>query len=77
VRELVNGQGPEIPFWSCEPPAGSWDVLVFADAAGGMYEVRVGRGECKLFYSAVDLSDGPEPALRQWLDDTLGGPPPA
>jgi hypothetical protein len=72
ARELVNGQGPEIPFWSCDPPAGWFDVLVFADEAGGTYEVRVGRGDCQLFYSAHWLSDEPEPALRQWLDDTLG-----
>lgn len=71
ARELVNGQEPETPYWSCEPPAGWFDVLVFTDTGGGLYEVRVGRGDCKLFYSGVRLSDAPEPALRAWLDNTL------
>lgn len=74
--DLVEQQGPESPFWSCEPPAGSFDVLVFADRAGGQYEVRIGRGECRLVWSELKLSDEPHPALQQWPDDTLGGPPP-
>lgn len=72
ARALVNAQSPENSFWECEPPAGWFDVLMFADAAGGMYEVRVGRGDCKLFYSAAHLSGEPDPGLQRWLDDTLG-----
>lgn len=49
-------------------------MLVFADAAGGRYEVRLGRGECRVFHSASRLSDEPEPALQQWVDDTPGRP---
>jgi hypothetical protein len=74
ARRLVNDQSPEIPFWTCDPPEGWFDVLVFADEAGGMYEVRAGRGDCKVFYSASDLSDEPDPGLREWLDATLGDP---
>ncbi|MGH3737585.1 MAG: hypothetical protein ACRDT6_18545 [Micromonosporaceae bacterium] len=75
ARGLVNQQGPEEPAWSCEPPAGSFDVLVFSDQVGGRYEIRLGRGDCKLFYSAYHLSDEPHPQLRAWVDQTLGGPP--
>jgi hypothetical protein len=74
ARRLVNDQSPENPFWSCDPPEGWFDVLVFSDEAGGMYEVLAGRGDCRLFYSAFDLSDEPDPGLREWLDATLGDP---
>lgn len=78
ARDLVNAQDAlgGARRWHCEPPDGSFDVLVFVDAAGGRYEVRLGRGECRVFYSASRLSDEPEPALQQWVDDTLGGSPP-
>lgn len=56
----------------CDPPAGWWDVLVFADAAGGRYEVRVGRGECEFIWSKGLTTDARAPELDQWLDETLG-----